>query len=495
MCNGLETGQCINEWCAACEWPAERPAQLREWLDCVRDLTVADDADIDRIAAAVSTSFLGRKAFKEHVRVLAARVERGEGPYDRPSSKPAAKKKPAPKRAPPKRKAPPPEESSSSESENERPPRRAASKKKAPENERPRRAASKKKKAPAPAKKKKSPAAPKKSPLVYADDDLLLRPTYVAKAAAEMQARPKKTSGRCDRCDGLHKTEDCPHFSKPREEVVVVAASSTRVAAIRTGMTGALEQVVMDDAPGRPPTLLGSTKRAEAEVRIAPKSYPFADRDTALRVAAKNPKKRGSASWDRYERYKTARTVGEFLDAGGTSGDLRHDWARGYVTQASAAPGDDTDDDFDELYSEVAAAAPAPAPADDWGSASFGMSAAAPAPAAAPAAAAADDFTISLGMKTPAPAATVTPPAPPAAHPLTAPAAPPAAAASVAGGSEEDWGTASFGMSAPAPAARVVSAEADDDWGTASFGMSSAAAAPAPAAAAGEDENWQTVCL
>ena len=103
MCNGLETGQCINEWCAACEWPAERPAQLREWLDCVRDLTVADDADIDRIAAAVSTSFLGRKAFKEHVRVLAARVARGEGPYDRPSSKP--KKPAAPKRPTPKRPA------------------------------------------------------------------------------------------------------------------------------------------------------------------------------------------------------------------------------------------------------------------------------------------------------------------------------------------------------------------------------------------------------
>ena len=239
MCNGLETGQCINEWCAACEWPAERPAQLREWLDCVRDLTVADDADIDRIAAAVSTSFLGRKAFKEHVRVLAARVERGEGPYDRPSSKPAAKKKP------PKRKAPPPEESSSSESEDERPPRRAASKKK--DERPPRRAAATKKKAP-PAKKKKPPAAKKskkpapKDSRTYGDDDLLLRPTYVAKAAAEAQERkPKRTSGRCDRCDGLHKTEDCPYFSRPREEVVVVAASSTRVAAIRTGMTGALE--------------------------------------------------------------------------------------------------------------------------------------------------------------------------------------------------------------------------------------------------------------
>ena len=135
------------------EWPAERPAQLREWLDCVRDLTVADDADIDRIAAAVSTSFLGRKAFKEHVRVLAARVERGEGPYDRPSSKPAPKRKP-----PPKRKAPPPEESSSSESEDERPPRRAAPRKK--DERPPRRAAATKKKAP-PAKKKKAPAAKK----------------------------------------------------------------------------------------------------------------------------------------------------------------------------------------------------------------------------------------------------------------------------------------------------------------------------------------------
>ena len=128
---------------------------------------------------------------------------------------------------------------------------------------------------------------------------------------------------------------------------------------LRTGITGSLEQVVVDDAPGRPPTLLGSSARAASEVRIAPKTYPFADRSAALCVAPTNPKKHGTASWDRYERYKTARTVGEFLDRGGTPGDLRHDWARGYVTQASAAPGDDTDDDFDELYSEVAAAAPA----------------------------------------------------------------------------------------------------------------------------------------
>ena len=57
----------------------------------------------------------------------------------------------------------------------------------------------------------------------------------------------------------------------------------------------------------------------------------------------------------------------------------------------------------------------------------------------------------------------------------------------MAGGSEEDWGTAQIGMKAPAPAPAVVAD--DDDWGTASFGMSSAAAAE------NEDDNWQTVCL
>ena len=509
MCNGLETGQCIQEWCAACEWPAERPAQLREWLDCVRDLSVADEADIGTIASSVSTWFLGKKAFRERVRVLAARIKRGEDSYDRAPAKRAAAppkraaapppKKPAKKKPPAKatkRKAPSPEPSSSeSESESERPPRRAAAKaaaKKAPP-------AAKKKKPPAP---KRTAPAPKKTmqkkkTKVYADKDLLLRPTYVAKAAAEFegQSKPKTTKGRCARCDGLHRTEACPHFSKPRERVVQASVSSTRVAAVRTGIAGKLEQVVVDDAPGRPPQLPGSAK---GEARPA---YPFTapaarggleyTRAASLNVAPENPKVVGSAAFDRYERYKAAKTVGAYLDAGGTRSDLRGDWDKGYVTQASPVNnGDDTDDDFDELYSEVAAA-PAPAPAaDDWGSASFGMAAPAPAapappPAAAPAAAddddwgaasfgiapapaAADDacFTISLSVKTPAPPAViVTPPAPPAAHPLAPvepPAPPPAPYVDA-----DDWGTASFGMNT-VPTARVVSAEvpANGDWGT-----------------------------
>jgi len=502
MCNGLETGQCIREWCAACEWPAERPTQLREWLDCVRDLSVADDADISTIASRVSTSFLGKKAFRERVRVLAARIERGEDPYDRapPKTKPPPKRAAAPpKRKPAKKKPParatkrraPSSSSSESESEDERPPRRAAAKAAA-------------KKAP-PAKKKKKPVLKKKTK-VYADKDLLLRPTYVAKAAAEFegQAEPRATKGRCARCDGLHRTEACPHFSKPRERVVQASVSSTRVAAVRTGIAGTLEQVVVDDAPGRPPQLPGSAK---GEARP---TYPFTapaarggleyTRAAPLHVAPENPKVVSSAAFDRYERYKAAKTVGAYLDAGGTRSNLRGDWDKGHVTQVVPLTndGDDTDDDFDELYAEVAAAPAAAPAADDWGSASFGMAApapAAPAPAAAPAAADDDDWgAASFGMAPAPPAATVTPPAPPAAHPLAPvepPAPPPAPYVDA-----DDWGTASFGMNT-VPTARVVSAEvpANGDWGTVSLGMNRAAAPAAAPAAEEEDENWQTAFL
>ena len=278
----------------------------------MRDLTVADDADIDRIAAAVST-FFGRKAFKEHVRVLAARVERGEGPYDRPTSKPAAKKKPAPKRAPPKRKAPPPEESSSSESEDER---AAAARSIEEEGARERTAAARG----VEEKEGTSARQEKEEPRCAEEEPPGLRRRRPPAAADVRRQGRGGNAGKAQEDVGTVRPLRRP---APDRRTARTSRSRARrswwwrplprsVAAIRTGMTGALEQVVMDDAPGRPPTLLGSTKRAEAEVRIAPKSYPFADRDTALRVAAKNPKKRGSASWDRYERYKQRGRLGNF---------------------------------------------------------------------------------------------------------------------------------------------------------------------------------------
>ena len=44
-----------------------------------------------------------------------------------------------------------------------------------------------------------------------------------------------------------------------------------------------------------------------------------------------NPKSPGTRSYDRFNRYRKATTVGEYLDAGGFRADLRWDRAHGYV--------------------------------------------------------------------------------------------------------------------------------------------------------------------
>lgn len=44
-----------------------------------------------------------------------------------------------------------------------------------------------------------------------------------------------------------------------------------------------------------------------------------------------NPKLEGSKSWARYEAYKFAGTIGEFVNCGGTRADLANDFSRGYL--------------------------------------------------------------------------------------------------------------------------------------------------------------------
>ena len=59
--------------------------------------------------------------------------------------------------------------------------------------------------------------------------------------------------------------------------------------------------------------------------------------DAKLDIRQDNPKRKGTASWDRYQRYKKATTVREFFSLGGTRGDLRNDTAPkyGYVRALS----------------------------------------------------------------------------------------------------------------------------------------------------------------
>lgn len=55
--------------------------------------------------------------------------------------------------------------------------------------------------------------------------------------------------------------------------------------------------------------------------------------DTKIKVlVAENPKRAGSASFDRFALYGKATTVGAFLEAGGTSADLHWDSEHEYIS-------------------------------------------------------------------------------------------------------------------------------------------------------------------
>ena len=57
---------------------------------------------------------------------------------------------------------------------------------------------------------------------------------------------------------------------------------------------------------------------------------PLGD-DQPIMVSEVNPKQQGKKCRDRYEKYKTAKTVGEMLRLGGTRADLRHDLKKGFI--------------------------------------------------------------------------------------------------------------------------------------------------------------------
>ena len=62
------------------------------------------------------------------------------------------------------------------------------------------------------------------------------------------------------------------------------------------------------------------------------RAYDDDDEDNrAIACLQENPKKDQSKSWVRYEAYKSATTVAEFLEKGGTPADLTHDVGKGFV--------------------------------------------------------------------------------------------------------------------------------------------------------------------
>lgn len=47
-----------------------------------------------------------------------------------------------------------------------------------------------------------------------------------------------------------------------------------------------------------------------------------------------NPKREGSASYDRFELYRDSKTVADFVAAGGSTADIRYDEKAGYIEVA-----------------------------------------------------------------------------------------------------------------------------------------------------------------
>ena len=77
----------------------------------------------------------------------------------------------------------------------------------------------------------------------------------------------------------------------------------------------------------------------------------------ALECQQDNPKRDQSKSWKRYEAYKSAATVSEFLAKGGTPADLAHDVGKGFVWYLDA---EDSQEDG-RIAPPVATVEPTPA--------------------------------------------------------------------------------------------------------------------------------------
>ena len=76
-------------------------------------------------------------------------------------------------------------------------------------------------------------------------------------------------------------------------------------------------------------------KKAEkpATKKVAEKADKSDDRKITL-VTKENPKRAGSASFERFELYKKAKTVADYVAAGGTTADIRFDEKAGHIKLA-----------------------------------------------------------------------------------------------------------------------------------------------------------------
>ena len=82
---------------------------------------------------------------------------------------------------------------------------------------------------------------------------------------------------------------------------------------------------------GKPITRIQKITRHSNPQRLSRPPKPRANDPRVITVQVQNPKKPGSASYDRFALYKDGMTVSEALAAGVTSGDVKWDSERGFI--------------------------------------------------------------------------------------------------------------------------------------------------------------------
>lgn len=92
-----------------------------------------------------------------------------------------------------------------------------------------------------------------------------------------------------------------------------------------------LEKVVGTAIVRKVPVVPANLKVARATGTSAPRPKVIKNDPRVIYDVIPNPKRMGSASYERYNFYKEGMTVQEFITAGGTAGDVKHDVSKGFI--------------------------------------------------------------------------------------------------------------------------------------------------------------------
>jgi len=97
--------------------------------------------------------------------------------------------------------------------------------------------------------------------------------------------------------------------------------------------------------PTRKPLIIEAPK--VIELSTAPRKHTKKSAIITV-LAQSNPKRQDSLAYERFELYQTGMTVGEYVEAGGRSGDIKYDVQNGYIELSGDEDNESESDESEE---------------------------------------------------------------------------------------------------------------------------------------------------